>query len=244
MAGYLNPHAYYKSLSIPILNYIHFRKWYSIGQIAGGSKDDLIRLKQVLEIFEKGKDEQKAAVQKANIEACKHLIKAGIKPFDLATICLLKSMGEEDLEESALIERTSFFYSAWGDRKPNLKKISDQVAEKIGQELVFHKLEKGDWVEDKFRTVYERNNFRAIKKAVVFAYEKSFVNHDESALYKELSKVLSVQSAKEQERNIPHAMLSNLAMLRQQGYQIYSAMDFYIAVQTHNKVISQLESKK
>lgn len=241
MAFYVNPKAYYKSIWMPIESYIHFRKWYGLGQIAGGTEEDLARLKELKRVFDKGGDEEKATMQQRNIVACEHLIKTKVNPYELAFMTLLKGNEAEDFEEKALKEKLQLFKKHW-IKEPDLKRVVTDVAFNVGQQLVFYNLEKGDWVQDRFRTIYERDHFRVIRNAVVKAYEE--LTADVPKLYKNLVKIYKVQDGQKQERSIPATMFKNLVVLRQAGYKVVTAHDYYLAVQLQQKVVDQVNEMR
>lgn len=231
----INKSAYYYNLSMPIENYIEYRKWVGIYSILGGEKSDLDKAEFLLKVFKLGKNKAKEAVQEQNIIALKYLIDNGVKPLKMALICLMKdckSFYDSDLMEIA---------SKYKINSTFLTKTITFIGENIQNELINREFEKGEFIDGRYRTIEERMSFNRLCNQINKMIDKN--DFDMESFYKILAGEYKVYNAISFERDMPNKMHKSLGILRQKA-DIKTAFDYYTQLNITNEIAkAQKESK-
>lgn len=213
---------------MPINNYIEYRKWVGVASIVGGTKQDLQKAEQLLNIFRKAKNKQKEEIQEQNIIALRYLIDNSINPLKMGLMCLIRSVSS--FYDSDLLELSNKYVI----NEYYLNEIMLKIGNDIQDELVHRNFEKGEFMDGRYRTIEERNSFYRLVNKLNKLVDKNDLSNDE--FYSILADEYKVYNSIAFERDIPNKMYKTLGILRQKA-DIITAFDYYTQLSIANEIV-------
>lgn len=244
MKSRLNSNLFYTTLeSVPISNYIQYRKYLSVYAVIGSSLSDLLYLNTLLKAQKFLGNDVKQKILETNISVLKQLI---LNKDDYLLFALFSlSKKAKELNSESLKNQYTTVLKRWNeigvkDGVGVMYMFASSIINKFSSKVVeLGFKERGGYYQGYWRSKIEKSTFNTTKDLLVAAMRNGSLKE----YYKLLDRNSTIEAVGEVELNTQSSLTKMLGILQQRAV-INSALDFYQQKQLFLEEAERAKSKQ